>query len=203
MQAGTAGRVVHPTPLTPSDAPGADRLQRRAAPELETERLRLRQFREDDFATYEAWSANMDVMRFLGGKTFSRTEAWRHMAYILGHWALRGCGYYALEEKESGRLVGRSGFTDSTGWPGFELGWTLAPEARGAGYATEAARFLLDYAFQQLDRPRVISLIHPDNAPSRRVADRLGQRVEGETEVLGMPVLIYGIDRERWRAERG
>ena len=202
-QAGTAGRAVHPTEHLPTHAPRGDRLQRRAAPELETARLRLRQFREDDFPTYEAWCANMDVMRFLGGKVFSRTEAWRHMAYMLGHWALRGYGYYALEEKESGRLVGRSGFTDSTGWPGFELGWTLAPEARGAGYATEAARFLLEYAFLQLDRPHVISLIHPDNAPSRRVADRLGQRVEGDTEVLGMPVLIYGIERERWRAERG
>ena len=163
---------------------------RGAAPELETERLRLRQFRESDFETYEVWCANPDVMRFLGGKTFNRTEAWRHMAYMLGHWQLRGYGYYAVEEKASGRLVGRVGYTDSTGWPGFELGWTLAPEVRGRGYATEAARLLLDYAFEQLDRPHVISLIHPDNSPSRRVAERLGERVEGETEVLGMPVLI-------------
>ena len=167
----------------------------RAAPELETARLRLRQFRESDFETYEAWCANPDLMRYLGGRTFSRTEAWRHMAYILGHWQLRGYGYYAVEEKESGRLVGRVGYTDSTGWPGFELGWTLAPEVRGRGYATEAARMLLHYAFDQLDRPHVISLIHPDNWPSRRVAERLGERIEGETEVIGMPVLIYGIDR--------
>ena len=170
---------------------------RGAAPELETERLRLRQFRESDFETYEVWCANPDVMRFLGGKTFNRTEAWRHMAYMLGHWQLRGYGYYAVEEKASGRLVGRVGYTDFTGWPGFELGWTLAPEVRGRGYATEAARLLLDYAFEQLDRPHVISLIHPDNTPSRRVAERLGERVEGETEVLGMPVLIYGIARAR------
>jgi RimJ/RimL family protein N-acetyltransferase len=194
---------VHPTEHSPTPARQAARPQRRAEPEQETERLRLRQFRESDFATYEVWCADMDVMRYLGGKTFSRTEAWRHMAYMLGHWSLRGYGYYALEEKATGRLVGRAGYTDSTGWPGFELGWTLAPDARGAGYATEAARHLLAYAFDQLDQPHVISLIHADNAPSRRVADRLAQRVEGETEVLGMPVLIHGIDRERWRAERG
>ena len=193
---------MHPIEHQRTISPLSERPPRQAAPELETARLRLRQFRESDFPTYEVWCADMDVMRYLGGKTFSRTEAWRHMAYIVGHWTLRGYGYYALEEKETGRLIGRSGYTDSTGWPGFELGWTLAPEARGAGYATEAAQFLLAYAFEQLDRPHVMSLIHPDNAPSRRVAERLGQRVEGETEVLGMPVLIYGIDRDRWRVGR-
>lgn len=186
---------MHPVP---HDPPAPFPPGRRAATELETKRLRLRQFGERDFPVYEQWCANMDVMRYLGGKTFDRTGAWRHMAYVVGHWVLRGYGYYAVEEKESGRLVGRVGYTDSTGWPGFELGWTLAPEARGRGYATEAARFLLDYAFEHLDRPHVISLIHPDNTPSRRVAERLGERIEGETEVVGMPVLIYGISRERW-----
>ena len=175
---------------------------RRAALELETERLRLRQFRDDDFATYREWSANPDLMRYLGGRTFNTIEAWRHMAYVLGHWQLRGYGYYAVEDKASGRLIGRVGFTDSEGWPGFELGWTLAPEVRGKGYAREAAGFLLDYAFEHLERPHVMSLIHPDNAPSIRVAEFLGQTVEGETEVLSMPVRIYGIDRDGWRAAR-
>ena len=69
------------------------------------------------------------------------------------------------------------------------------PEYQGRGYATEAARLLLPYAFQALDQSRVISLIHPDNAPSRRVAEKLGQRIEGETEVLTMPVLIYAASR--------
>lgn len=174
----------------------------RAASELETERLRLRQFRDEDFATYELWCANPDVMRYLGGRTYNTVEAWRHMAYVLGHWQLRGYGYYAVEEKATGRLVGRVGYTDSEGWPAFELGWTLAPAARGQGYAREAARFLLDYAFEHLERPHVVSLIHPDNAPSIRVAEHLGETVEGETEVLTMPVLIYGIDRARWRAMR-
>jgi RimJ/RimL family protein N-acetyltransferase len=174
----------------------------RAATELETDRLRLRQFRESDFPTYEVWCANPDLMRYLGGKTFDRIGAWRHLAYMLGHWVLRGYGYYAVEEKATGRFLGRVGFTESAGWPGFELGWTLAPECRGRGYATEAAAFLLEYAFETMGRSHVISLIHPDNAPSRRVAERLGQTIEGETEVLTMPVLIYGIDRDRWRALR-
>jgi RimJ/RimL family protein N-acetyltransferase len=167
-----------------------------AAEELETERLRFRLPRESDFPTYGKWYANMDVMRYLGGKTLSTIEGWRHMAYLIGHWAMRGYGYYAVEEKATGRLVGRVGYTNQTGWPGFELGWTIAPEFQGKGYATEAANMLLPYAFDVLDQPHVISLIHPDNAPSRRVAEKLGERIEGETTVLTMPVLIYGIQRQ-------
>lgn len=166
-----------------------------AASELETERLRLRMFRESDFPMYEQWCANMSIMRYLGGKTMDRVHAWRHLAYLVGHWAFRGYGYYAVEDKATGAFMGRAGFTNQTGWPGFELGWMLAPEHQGKGYATEAARTLLRHAFEVLDQPHVISLIHPDNAPSRRVADKLGEKVEGQTTVLTMPVLIYGIDR--------
>ena len=166
-----------------------------AATELETERLRFRQLRESDFPTYEKWCANIEIMRYLGGKTMDTIQAWRHLAYMVGHWAFRGYGYYAVEEKATGALIGRVGFTNQTGWPGFELGWTIAPEYQGRGYASEAARMLLPYAFDVLDQPHVISLIHPDNAPSRRVAEKLGQSIEGQTEVLAMPVLIYGIRR--------
>ena len=168
---------------------------RRAATELETDRLRFRMFRESDFPTYEQWCARIEIMRYLGGKTFDRIQAWRHLAYQIGHWAMLGYGYYAVEERASGNLIGRCGFTNHAGWPGFELGWTIIPEYQGRGYATEASRMLLAYAFDALDQPRVISLIHPDNAPSRRVAEKLGQRIEGQTEVLTMPVLIYARER--------
>jgi RimJ/RimL family protein N-acetyltransferase len=164
-------------------------------PVLETERLILRELREDDFPVYEELAADPDVMRYLGGKTMTRVEAWRHMAFMVGHWQLRGYGYFALEEKTSGEFVGRAGFTNPTGWPGFELGWTVAPRHQRRGFAFEAAQRLLRFAFEDLDRNHVISLIHSDNTPSRRVAEKLGEKVEGDTEVLGMPVLIYGIDR--------
>jgi RimJ/RimL family protein N-acetyltransferase len=166
-----------------------------AAPELETDRLHFRLPRESDFPTFETWYSNMDVMRYLGGKTLDKVLGWRHLAYLLGHWQMRGYGYYAVEEKSAGRLIGRVGFTNQQGWPGFELGWTIAPEYQGRGYATEAARMLLRYGFDALDQPHIISLIHPDNAPSRKVAEKLGQKIEGETTIIDMPVLIYGIDR--------
>jgi RimJ/RimL family protein N-acetyltransferase len=162
---------------------------------IETDRLILRMLREQDFEEYATLCANPDVMRFLNGKPFTRVEAWRHMAMLVGHWYFRGYGYFAAEDKATGRFVGRIGFTDFADWPGFELGWTIAPEYQGKGLATEGARRLLQYAFDELDQPHVISLINRDNTPSIRVAEHLGEKVEGNTEVLGMPVLIYGIDR--------
>lgn len=168
--------------------------------ELETERLILRMWREDYFEAYAEICADPEVMRYLGGKAFDRLEAWRHMAAMIGHWHLRGYGVWAVEEKATGRLIGRIGFMNPAGWPGFELGWTLSRSAHGKGYATEGARRALEYAFTEMGREHVISLINPLNVASIRVAERLGEKVEGRTELLGAEVLIYGIDRDEWRA---
>jgi RimJ/RimL family protein N-acetyltransferase len=168
-------------------------------PVLETERLLLREWREADVDEYAAICADPDVMRYLGGKPFTRLETWRHMAFLIGHWHLRGFGHWAVEEKESGRLIGRMGFFDPDGWPGFEIGWTLGRASWGKGYATESAKVALEYAFTEMDRDHVISLIQPANSASIAVAERLGETYEGETELMGVPVSIYGISRERWR----
>jgi RimJ/RimL family protein N-acetyltransferase len=140
-------------------------------------------------------------MRFLGeGKTLNRFEAWRQMAMILGHWQLRGYGIWAVEERKTGDLVGRIGFFNPEGWPGFELGWVLGRAYWGQGYATEGARRALRYAFTEMKRDHVISLIAPENRASILVAERLGEKVEGQTELFGHEVLIYGIDHETWAA---
>jgi RimJ/RimL family protein N-acetyltransferase len=168
---------------------------------LETERLILRMFREDDFEQYARLCADPEVVRYLGeGKTLDRGEAWRQMAMIVGHWGLRGYGPWAVEERGSGNLVGRIGFLNPEGWPGFELGWVLGRGYWGKGYATEGARRALAHAFAEMGRDHVISLIHPANSGSIRVAERLGERLEGRTELFGHEVLIYGIDRAAWQA---
>ena len=153
--------------------------------ELETERLRLRQWKLDDFDWYAALCADEEVMRFLGGKTFNRLDAWRHFTSIAGHWHFRGYGLWAVEEKASGSLLGRVGIIDHEGWPGFEVGWTLARAAWGKGYATEAARRAMQYAFEGLKRDRVISLIDRDNRASRQVAERLGETGAGRDRAHG------------------
>jgi len=168
---------------------------------LETERLLLRWFRETDFPQYLAMSSDPEVMKFLGGTPQTEIEAWKSMAAFMGHWYFRGYGVWGVEEKSSGKLIGRIGFMDPAGWPGFELGWTLARASWGKGYATEGARRAPKYAFEEMDRDHVISLIQPDNKASIKVAERLGEKVEGQTQVFDHEVLIYGIDRADWQAE--
>jgi RimJ/RimL family protein N-acetyltransferase len=164
-------------------------------PVLETDRLTLRMWREQDFEPYAKMCADPEIMRFLGGKTLNRLEAWRHLAFLIGHWDLLGYGHWAVEEKASGAFAGRVGFLNPADWPGFEIGWTLGRNFWGKGYATEAAQRALQFAFNELDKSHVISLIHPDNKASIRVAERLGEKLEGNTELLGNNVLIYGLDR--------
>ena len=159
---------------------------------LETERLLLRPFRNADHAAYAAICGDPEVMKYIGtGVTLSPTEAWRSMAASLGHWELLGYGMFAVEEKATGALAGRVGFLDPPGWPGFELGWLLGREFWGRGYATEAAKTCLGYALGTLKRERVISLIRPGNDRSARVAERIGERLAGEAELLGSPALVY------------
>lgn len=172
-------------------------------PILETERLILREFRESDTDAYAEMMADPEVVRFLGGKTLSRAEAWRTMAMVIGHWQLRGYGFWAVEERASGEMIGRVGCWRPEGWPGLEVGWTLRRAFWCRGFATEAARASVEYAFTNLGQTRVISLIAPENVASIRVAERLGERPRGEWEVFGTRVIIYGVDREEWDARRG
>ena len=171
----------------------------RETPTLETERLRLRPFRDSDFDDYAALCADPEVARHLGRGTFSREQAWRHLAFLVGHWRLRGHGMWAVAERGTGTFVGMIGFADPEGWPGFELAWTLVRRFWGRGYATEGARAALAHAFTALGKDRVISLIHPENRASIRVAERLGESLQGRTAVAGRELLVYGIDRESGR----
>jgi RimJ/RimL family protein N-acetyltransferase len=170
-------------------------------PTLETERLRLRSFRKSDIDDYAALNADPEVTRYLGGGgPWDRGRAWRHMAFLVGHWQIGDSGMWAVEQRETGTFVGMVGFADPDGWPGFELAWTLVRRWWGNGYATEAAWAALAYAFTVLKKDRVISLIHPENLASIRVAERLGETLQGRTEMMGQERLVYGIDKESYAA---
>jgi RimJ/RimL family protein N-acetyltransferase len=162
---------------------------------LATERLVLRMFRESDLDAYAQMCADPEVMRYITGVPMTRDEAWRNMALVLGHWQLRGFGLWAVEERASGLLAGRVGCWQPEGWPGLEVGWSLLRAFWGLGYATEAAQAALNHAFVGLRQTHVISLIQPENARSVRVARRLGMRREGQADLLGYAVLVYGIRR--------
>lgn len=174
-----------------------------AIPTLETERLWLRSFRMSDIDDYAALNADPEVLRYLAGgaEPWDRGRSWRHLAFLLGHWQLGDAGTWAVEHKETGAFVGVVGFSAPEGWPGFELAWTLARRYWNHGYATEAAREALAHAFTRLEKDRVISLIHPENRASIRVAERIGERLEGPINHLGREMLCYGINRETHSAQ--
>jgi RimJ/RimL family protein N-acetyltransferase len=100
-------------------------------PTIETERLRMRAYRLDDFKDCAAMWADPAVVGYVGGKPFSKEEVWAKMLRYVGHWSLMGFGYWAIEEKASGDHVGEIGFADFNrdiqpslaGMP--ELGWVL------------------------------------------------------------------------------
>jgi len=141
-------------------------------PRLETERLILRAPSDADLDADAAFFAT-DAAQFVGGP-LRRDEAWRVIASILGHWSLRGFGFWSAEEKETGNYVGRIGLWFPEGWPEPEIGWTLMNNATGKGYATEAALTARAYAYDVLGWTTAISLIDPDNHASKAVAKRLG-----------------------------
>lgn len=170
-------------------------------PVLVTERLILRAFRSDDLDAYAAMVADPAAVRFLGtGEVLNRAGAWLQMALFAGHWALRGYGLWAAQDKRSGALVGRVGLWNPEGWPGLEVGWMLAPAFWGRGYATEGARAALDFAFARLAVDDVISVIDADNAASIRVAERLGEAFVRSLTLQGRKVAVYGISRDQYRA---
>jgi RimJ/RimL family protein N-acetyltransferase len=174
-----------------------------AIPTLETERLTLRTFREADAMALFELSQDPDVVRYVGDRrVLTLQEAWRAVAGWIGHWALRGYGQWAIEERSSGRFIGRAGIINPADWPGPEVGYLLGRPWWGRGYATEAARAAMDWGFREIGFTDLLSLIDPDNHASIAVATRLGESLRGEAEVMGNRVLLYGIGRAEWEASR-
>lgn len=159
-------------------------------PTLRTARLVLRPFRERDLDAFAAISADPEVMRHIGaGGPMDRAATWRSMALFLGHWALRGHGMWALEH--GGRFIGRVGFLEPEGWPGCELGWLLAREAWGQGFAFEAASAARAWGREAAGLGALISLVRPDNLRSVALAERLGCQAGAPVEFLGGPALVF------------
>lgn len=146
-----------------------------AAPIL-TERLRLRPLAAEDWPHWPAFYAS-DRSRFVGGP-MDRQRAWFKLAQLIGVAAMDGYGHWSVETLE-GEYLGRVGLEHADGWEYIELGWTFLEGAAGKGYATEAARALRTHAFAHVlpfvpTAMGLYSLIDRDNAPSQRVATRLG-----------------------------
>jgi RimJ/RimL family protein N-acetyltransferase len=150
-------------------------------PTLETERLILRPFRAGDLDAVAAYWGDPAVARWTrGGNAISRSEAWMRLLQHPGHWALMGYGFWAIEEKSSGAMIGEAGFIDLNrdydaavnGAP--EIGWVIAPSAQGDGYASEAAQVCIAWARAHLGPIRVVAAMNVENRASYRVAEKCG-----------------------------
>jgi RimJ/RimL family protein N-acetyltransferase len=153
------------------------RLRSRAVPELRTQRLVLRQWRDDDLAPFAALNADPDVMRHFPS-VLTRAES---DALALGARALidtRGWGLWAAEILDAGQFIGFIGLAqprfEAHFTPAVEIGWRLAREHWGHGYATEGAQAAIGFAFDELGLEEIVSFTTVGNARSRRVMKRLG-----------------------------
>ncbi|MEL7312213.1 MAG: GNAT family N-acetyltransferase [Pseudomonadota bacterium] len=168
-------------------------------PRLETERLILRAIEpERDFEGWAAAMSDEQTVRYLGGQVMDRSVAWRSMAMVIGHWQIRGFGFFSVEEKATGQWVGRVGPWFPEGWPEPEIGWTIMRSHWGKGYATEAGRACIEYVKESLGWSRVIHAIVAGNEGSASVARKLGSTKLWEQQGLGgvteETVWIYGQD---------
>jgi [ribosomal protein S5]-alanine N-acetyltransferase len=182
-------------------APGTDR--------IESERLLLRRITSDDYEFFARLHATPEVVRYImNGQPRSAEESrvWVERATM---YQRRNLGYLAVVRKSDGRLIGRCGLSElvveANAAPGTiprgwfqraqapaeselletpDLGYTFDPASWGRGYATEAARCVFGYARANLEWPRIVSVIHPDNVRSLRVAERCGLRRDGQVEIM-------------------
>jgi RimJ/RimL family protein N-acetyltransferase len=170
-------------------------------PTLETERLNLRCHQLDDFEHSAAMWADPVVTRYVGGKPLTEEECWRRLLGYVGHWSLLGFGYWLAEEKATGNFVGEIGFADYKrdlepslqGIP--EIGWVLASQAHGKGYATEAVGAAVAWGDSHFESGRTAGIIAPDNLPSIRVAMKCGYREFAPAKYKGNPTVMYIRDR--------
>jgi RimJ/RimL family protein N-acetyltransferase len=170
--------------------------------EIETARLRLRTWREDDLAPYARICADPEVMRYLSGP-MTRQHSEQQVSEFVRHWEERGFGLWAVEEKSSGAFIGFIGLLYHEDWSEgnhrTEVGWRLARPFWGRGLATEGAMASLRYGFEEVGLDR-ISIAVPENLASRRVMEKLGMTLRGEIRFKGSDVVWYAVERQVWEA---
>jgi len=166
-------------------------------PILETERLRLRGHRLEDFVHSAAMWADARITEHTTGKPQSEEESWTRFLRYAGHWSVMGFGYWVVEEKASGNFLGEVGFADYKrdiqpslkGVP--EIGWALAAHAHGKGFATEAVRAAVTWGDKHFDSKRTACIIAPENLASVRVAEKCGYREFQRTTYKDRPALMF------------
>lgn len=174
---------------------------------IETDRLVLRPVAPQDVEAHCAMMMDPKIAKFLtpNQKPRSKAEEWRAFATLLGHWRIRGFGFFSVFEKASGAWAGRVGPWMPEGWPGLECGWSVAHPFWGRGYAPEAAIAAIGWTFEQFPNiDRIISIIDPENANSQAVARKIGEAKTGEIfRFLDFKLDIWAAERGAWLEKFG
>jgi [ribosomal protein S5]-alanine N-acetyltransferase len=171
---------------------------------LETSRLTLRPFQEENLDRLAQLMANEGFMRFSLG-VYTREQTQTVLDKFLS-WNRAGRpSPFAVLVRSNSTLIGYCGFLHwhLDGTDEIEIGYRLHPDYWDKGIATEAAMAVRDHAFRDLKLPRVISLIHPENIPSRRVAEKIGMTLEKQTTFRGFPTNVFSLCRDQWAKESG
>lgn len=168
---------------------------------LETNRLILRQQVIEDLDALWALYCNPQITKYIPAAPHSYEEAREELEWHMnGHPKYPELGLWATIHKESGKFIGRCGLLPWTidGRREVEVAYTIAQEYWGQGLATEAARGILDYGFEQLNLTRLICLIDPENSASQRVAEKIGMTLQEKVAGIdgdNYPTLIYSISK--------
>lgn len=175
------------------------------SPVLETENLILRLPEASDLDPWADMNSDAETMRFIGGVA-GRSATWRMLCTMRGSWDINGFAMFSIIERATRAWVGRLGPWEPEGWPGKEIGWGVAPQFAGRGYAYEATVATMDYVFDVLGWPDVIHTIDPANTRSIALAKRLGSANLGPTRLPdpfeGARVDAWGQTAAQWRARR-
>ncbi len=176
--------------------PCAEKIQ---AP-ITTKRLILRRLTHDDFDAVRKIHSDPEVMWVYGG-VFSEDKTREFIQRNLDRYAKDGVAFFAITLMHTGELIGCGGIIMQETDQGIELeiGYQVRRDQQGNGYATEMARGCMQHAFESMHADHIISLIRPDNAPSRRVAEKNGLRVDREMMFHEMLHLVYRMSRSEWQ----
>jgi RimJ/RimL family protein N-acetyltransferase len=170
-------------------------------PGILTRRLRLRGWREGDVELMTAIYAEPEVVRYLRPLDLDGTR--QQLSRFVDHWKEHGFGLWAVEDRASGRLIGRIGLVHHDDWTetsyDAEVGWTLERATWSRGLATEGGAAALRFGFETKGMERIISIAHRENVASQRVMEKLGLKREGATNWRDQPVVWFTISREDWR----
>src|SRR5713101_7756943 len=170
----------------------------RATFQLETKRMFLRPWEEEDWLAFRPIATDPEVMRYItGGTPWTDEQIQEFVQRQIRHFAERGFCLWKLLAKENagGRIIGFCGLQPLVidGQPEVEIGWWLAKDCWGRGLATQAARIALRFGFERAGLTRIISICRPDNAASQRIMEKLGMTFERNYIHKGVPVRLHSI----------